>query len=335
MGVGRIRYGRSPRASDLARAFSLAELLVVIGIVTLLVAILFPVRVKARRSAVILASAVAYVDGASGVAITFPSGGSSVFVAPSGTLCWCNRPQGPMWSTGGTYLAHTTHVGEVSIVHSMSGRVIRHPLGDQFYGWADDSHFILAQWYTSGGTLFRVYDAESGILRRTMFSQDVNIHGATLAPAAPSSGAAYVTCSSDHNGQSIVLLKNNFGRGKTIWRETRTPRLPYPEPRMDLFGEYVAWTVKPEGGLGYAVALKAVRDPVDRPPNIIQVPGARSVVFLDWTEQGELLVAVLGARGFLHTVLDRNGNLVRELSLDPLARAAVPGAGSWRKYWHR
>lgn len=315
--------------------FTLVELLAVVAIIALLIAILFPVLAKARRAAVVLASPVAYVENYSGVAITYPTGGGSLFVAPSGTLCWNGAPQGPTWSTSGTYLAHTIHIGEgeihyVAIVNAMSGHVTRHLLGDHVNGWVDDAHFIIAD-----GSIFRVYDAESGMLQQVVNSQGVHILRASLAPAAASSGAAYVTCSSGPDGQSIVLLKSNFGLGRTIWRETESPRNPYPEPRMDPFGEYVAWTVRnPAGGM-MAVALKGVRDPASWPPDIIQIPNAFSAVFIDWTEEAQLLVAVNGANGQVLEVLDRKGKLVRELSMDSTTNTSMPGAGSWRKYWHR
>ena len=169
------------------------------------------------------------------------------------------------------------------------------------------------------------------IVRATGF----NILRGSLAPAAPSSGAAYVTCSSEPGAQSIVLLKNDFGRGRTIWRETASPLNPYPEPRMDPFGEYVAWTIRDPDGGSMAIALKGVRESTDWPPDMIRAPGARSTVFIDWTEEGQLLAGVQGVSGATLMVLDRKGNVVRELSLDSMPNTSVPGGGSWRKYWHR
>jgi len=334
------RWVRCRAGVTCPRAFTVVELLVVVAIISILIAVLLPVTMKARRRAVVLASPVAYARMDLGISISHPTGRAELDVAPSSTLCWNGHPQGPLWSPSGTYIGHTIHIGQgemhyVAIVHAASGRVIRHDLGDRFCGWVDDSRFILTR-FDARGTVFMIYDAESGLLREAVSRDNLRVYDATLAVAAASSGAAYVTVSHDPDAMCVVLLRSDFSRFKTLWREPNTPRYPLPEPRMDPFGEYVAWTMRDPASGGNVIAVKPIKDPTSAAPYVVRFSASPSGygVFLDWTDDGDLMAADSGAGGSALSIYDTRGNLKRAVPVD-MGPTHVAGAASWRKYWHR
>lgn len=126
----------------------------------------------------------------------------------------------------------------------------------------------------------------------------------------------------------MVLQRKDLQQGRRIWSEQVKGRDALEGPRMDPFGEYVAWTGRRGGNR--VIQVKHVNDPPAMPPTTIWGT-FRSVYFCDWTDEGALLgnASDDGANWTL-VVFDRGGRLLRRLETDP--RPAEGPVASWRKY---
>ena len=323
-----------------AGGFTLVELLVVIAIIAVLIALLMPALQRARRQAAILASPVAYLGTDSRIHLTDPSGGLDTRLAivdRRNTCPVCHVP--PVWNPAGTKIAfRMMERGEThtAFIDPFSGQITKHRDGGRtMLNWLDSERYA-----TVGmpGSDIEVRDVHTNAHLSTVANRQVNV--VFLAPAPPNAPAPYVAvvkrrAPGGGGGQSlcsVVLLRKDMTRGKRVWEQPVSGQEALEGPRMDMMGEYVAWSAR-RGGNNRIIHLKHVNDPPAMAPMPIG-DAFRSAYFCDWTEEGTLLANVSddGANWML-AVFDRAGNLLRRMETD--VRPTEGPVASWRKYGRR